>query len=103
MHNDSIEEPTNNEDIMIGLEVYSALVYCPPEKEMKLFQFLNKLISTQSPRSIIQATVNTIQNNDIEDPTTRNVVNQFYLALDSIFHFQLGKILLALSSPSDFL
>ena len=80
--------------------IYSAIVFCP-ESNMKLYQFLHSLLSTQSPRTIIQATVNTIQSGDIKDNLNRNALNQFYLALDKIFWFQYGKILLALTSSSE--
>ena len=87
------------EDITTGYMIFSAMVYCP-ESTLKIYQFLNSLISTQSPRTIIQAIVNTIQSGDIKELENRKFVNQFYLELDKIFHFQLGKILLATSTPS---
>ena len=55
-------------------------------------------VASENPRTIIQATVNTIQEGNINETVNRNLTNQFYLALDKIFHFQLGKILLATST-----
>ena len=88
-----------DEDPLTGFMMFSTMIYC--SESVALSQFLYSLLSTQSPRTIIQATVNTVQSGDIKDPMKRNRMNQFYLALDKIFHFQLGKILLATVSPSD--
>ena len=76
--------------------MFSAIVYCT--EPMALYQFIHGLLSTQSPRTIIQATVNTIQSGDTLDSTTKKYLNQFYHDLDNIFHFQFGKIFLAQSS-----
>ena len=79
--------------------MFSTMIYC--SESVALHQFLHSLLSTQSPRTIIQATVNTIEAGDIKDPLNRKRIAQFYLALDKIFHFQLGKILLATVSPTN--
>ena len=89
--------PTN-EDIETGYMILSAVVYC--SESVTLAQFLHNLLSTQSPRTIIQATVNTIQSDDIKEYRNRRLVNSFYLALDNVFKFKLGQILLATASPS---
>ena len=86
------------EDIKTGFMLFSAIVYC--SEPVALSQFLQSLLSTQSPRTIIQAIVNTIQSGDIRESISKERINQVYLALDSILHFQYGKILLATSSPS---
>ena len=88
----------NDEDVLTGFMIFSIMVYCP--ESVALYQFLHSLLFTQSPRTIIQATVNTIQSLDIKELINRQRMHQFYLALDKIFHFQFGKILLATNSPS---
>ena len=88
------------EDIETGFMMFSVMVYCS-ESSMKIYQFLHSLLSTKSPRTIIQATVNTIQSNNIREEANRRRLNQFYLALDKIFDFHLGKILLAVSSLTE--
>ena len=85
-----------NDDITTGYLIYSIILYCP-ETTMKLYQFFNSLLSTQSPRTIIQATVKTIQAENNEE-SNKMMINKFYLALDKFYNFQLGKILLATSS-----
>ena len=87
-----------DEDIETGFMLFSAIVYC--SESVPLSQFLHSLLSTQSPRTIIQATINTIQAEDMKERITRKLLNSFYLALDNIFHLHHGKILLASSSPS---
>jgi hypothetical protein len=63
------------EDKRTGLMMFSAIVYC--SESVALFQFLHNLLATQSPRTIIQATVNTIQSDDIKDPINRKRLNEF--------------------------
>jgi hypothetical protein len=88
-----------DKDIMIGFKIFSALISCPKDLErVAVYQFLHDLIASESPRTIIQATVNTIQEGNINETVNRNLTNKFYQALDKIFHFQLGKILLATST-----
>ena len=86
-----------DEDIKTGFMMFSAIVYC--SEPVGLYQFLHNLLSNQSPRTIIQATVNTIQSVNIRNGENRKGMNKFFLALDSIFNLQFGKILLATSSP----
>ena len=89
-----------NEDVQTGFMVFSAVIFCP-ENTFKLYQFLHSLLSTQSPRTIIQATINTIESDTIMDQSDRKLLNQFYLSLKRIFDFEYGKILLATSSLSE--
>ena len=86
----------NDEDVLTGFMLFSTMIYC--SESVALSQFLHSLLSTQSPRTIIQATVNTIQSGQIKEMSNRKRMGQFYLALDVIFHFQVGKILLATAS-----
>ena len=79
--------------------MFSNMIYC--SESIPPYQFLHSLLSTQSPRTIIQATVNTIQSGAITNPMHRNIMKKFYLDLDQKFHFQLGKILLATVSRSE--
>ena len=59
-----------DEDVATGFMIYAAMVYCP-ELNLKLYQFLYSLLSTHSPRTIIQATVNTIESGDIKNDLNR--------------------------------
>ena len=84
-----------DEDIKTGFISFSVIIYC--SEPVALFQFLHSLLSTQSPRTIIKATVNTIQSDDIKESICRDKLYHFYHDLDNIFNFQYGKILLATS------
>ena len=96
--NSNTEPIITDEDIKIGFQMFSAIVYC--SEPVALSKFLHNLVALQSPRTIIQATVNTIQSDDIKDMKNRERLNQFVIALDNIFSFQLGLILMATASPS---
>jgi hypothetical protein len=98
----TLEQPVTDEDIRIGFKIFSVLLSCPKDLERTaLYQFLHDLLSNESPRTIIQATVNTLQAGNITEIVNRNLTNKFYLALDKIFHFQVGKILLATSTHEE--
>ena len=95
---DDIETIITDEDIKTDLMIYSAIIYC--SEPVAISQFLHGLLSSQSPRTIIQATVNTIQSENIKKNYARRLLNEFYLSLNRTFNFQYGKILLAISSDS---
>ena len=90
---------TEKEDIQTGFMLYSALISC--SESVALYQFLHSLLSTQSPRTIIQATVNTIESDNLTERVSQHRINQIYMLLQTIFNLEYGKILLATSSPSD--
>ena len=96
---DIVQVRVNDDDITTGFKLFSAMVYC--SEPVALSQFLHNLISFQSPRTIIQATVNTIQSDNIKEVQNKKRMNKFYLALDNILKFQHGNILLALSSAAE--
>ena len=91
--------PILDEDVKNGFRMFSALVYCG--ESVVYSQFLQNILKTESPRTIIKTTVEAIQLNIPEKELTRSGVNKFFEALDQIFDFQLGKILLATSSISE--
>ena len=92
------EKNISEQDIVTGFMIFSSLIHC--SESIAISQFLHNLLSTQSPRTIIQATVNTIQADYIREKENRMSLNKFFMALNSIFSFHLGRILLATSSSS---
>ena len=86
------------EDFMTGFELFLISFHCSESTD--IYKFLHNLISTQSPRTIIQTTVNTIQSDKIKERKNMITLGQFYLELDKIFQFQLGNILSAILSFS---
>ena len=95
----SIQVKTLTEaDIMTGFMMFSTMIYC--SESVALYQFLHNLLSTQSPRTIIKATFNTISSINIAYDRNREMLNEFYFKLEKVFDFELGKILLATHSPS---
>ena len=82
------------EDIKTGILIYSIFTYC--SESVALSEFLHNLLTTQSPRTIIQA----IQLESIKGSLARKMFNQFYLALYQTFDLKLGKIFLATASRS---
>ena len=91
----------NEEDITTGVDIHSGLLYCSEFESMQMYKFLHNLISTQSPRTILLATVNSIQSNKIKESENRKRLGHLYLDLDKKFHFQYGKILTAILSSSE--
>ena len=78
--------------------MYYAILFCNKET-LELRQFLENVVSTQSPRALLLAIVNTLQSQKI---SWRNKVflGEIYRAVEKMFDLQLGKILIALSTPS---
>ena len=74
------------------------VVHCPKET-MKLGQFLLKLVKEESLPSLILAITNSLQSSQLP-LDQRKMLGKIYHVLDSIFEFNVGKILLATSTPS---
>ena len=99
LNNDTKDIILTKADVNTGVMIFSIMTHCPTTA-MQMTQFLHSLLSTQSARTVIQSTVNTIQLSSIKETLIKKGLNAFYLALDKIFHFQLVKILLATTSLS---
>jgi hypothetical protein len=93
------EGDTMAEDIRAGFLIYSVTVMCQVEA-LKLHKFLESLVSIQIPRTIIQATVNTIHQEKMKY-SNRKLIGKFYQKLNDVFNFQHGRILVAMSTPAE--
>ena len=92
-----LETAVDNET---GLELFHAVRYCPSSMVIKLFRFVDELLSTQSSGTIIQTFVNLFRSKDLEDLTSFGLAKEFYLVLASTLQLQYGNILLATSPKS---
>ena len=95
---DSSEDLITEEDIETGLKMYYVIIFCNKES-LELRRFLEMVVSTQSPRTLLLSIVNTLQS---ERLSWRNKVflGEIYQAVEKTFDLQLGKILIAISTPS---
>ena len=93
------EEKPTVEDIETGFEVFSAMVYCPVSI-LKLYRFIEELLSKESSRTIIQSMVNLFQSRVLKDELIFTVAKEFYLVLASTLELQYGNVLLATSTKS---
>ena len=93
----------SDEDLETGFLLFSAIIYCPESvtELFELYQFLTNLVANETPRTILQATVNTIKADIVEESLNKRRLNDFYLALETTFHLQFGKILLATVSKEE--
>ena len=89
---------SSKEEKEIGLALHMIVVHCPKET-MKLGQFLLKLVKEESLPSLILAITNSLQSSQLPLYHKR-MLGKIYHVLDSVFEFNLGKILLATSTPS---
>ena len=91
--------PPSDEDITTGYELFQVIVYCPT-MVIKLFRFVDQLLSSESSRTIIHTFVNLIQSGALTDETNFILAKQFYNVLASTLNLQYGNVLLATSSNS---
>ena len=89
--------PFITEDIVTGLKLFSIMIYC--SESVKLYKFLHEIFTTQSPRTLFKTIINTIQSDNIKESRNLASLEKIYEEIDNLFHLQLGKILLAISSP----
>ena len=92
--------PISREDYVMGFKIYSIIVFCNPET-LKLGQFLYNLASEENLSTIVKATVNTIELERIEEMNNRKQLFGFYAHLEKALDLQLGRIIIALSSPKE--
>ena len=90
------------EDIRMGFSIYSATVFCGNTPK-KLYMFFNKLISTETPRTLLLALVNTIRSTSVQAFSDKTQLNKLYEAIDRAFQLSYGNLLLATSSKKDLL
>ena len=74
------DEPLTDEDIRTGYRIFHAIAYCPI-MVLKLFRFIDQLLSVESSRTIIQTFVNLFQSEAIRDETIFLLARQFYKVL----------------------
>ena len=89
--NITIGQVPTNEDIKNGLHLYSIFRFCPKDAS-KIGQFLELLVSTASPRTILLSLVNSLESNMLTR-MERVLLGKFYEALDKIMNLSFGKIL----------
>ena len=86
------------EDLAFGIELYSALYYCPKKlaEAAKLSILFRYLITNQSLNTVVAATMHNIQpraGDNIEDFTA---INMWYKKLSERYNFSLGSIIFPL-------
>ena len=91
------EDTLNDQDIKTGFSIFTAARLCDRIK-MKLNKFLLSLFSIESPRTILKTMVSLFESVDIKD---KSILRDLFLAIDSVFHMQYGKVLLAMASLED--
>ena len=90
-------EPTK-EDIATGFAIYSIVVFCSKESEL-LQTFLTRLVSDETPGTLLKGITNTLQWGKISLDLKKRL-GKFYLALYRRLKLSVGKIILAASSSS---
>ena len=96
--NITIGHVPTNEDFKNGLRLFAIFHFCPKDAS-KIGQFLESLVSTASPRTILLSVVNSLESNMLTK-TERVFLGKFYEALNEIMDLRFGKVLLALSLPT---
>lgn len=90
-----------SEDFLNGAKIFFATIFCPNSLSLELLSFFQRMVKSQSPRSVIKIVVDTIQSGDINNRESKKSVNELYLALEMEFDLQYGRVLLALSSKEE--
>ena len=94
------EGPFTDDDVATGFEIFYAIVFCPVN-DLKLFQFVDHLLSHETSRTIIQNIVNLFKNSHvIKNPRRHMLTKKLYLRLAATLDLQYGKVLLASSTKA---
>ena len=87
-------------EVQVGVSLYAILVYCNTEA-IKTLNFHMSLLYSNSIRTIIQATKNTIVSEILEEYENQENAKQFYLALIEKLGLELGNSLHSLLLTSE--
>ena len=91
------EEAATERNILTGFELYHLILFCP-EMDMKLYNFVDQLFSSESKRTIIQSYANLFHSGVLKGTTSTTLAKEFYLDLAATLNLQYGNILLATST-----
>ena len=97
---EDMEGSAKDEDVTTGFELFRAIVYCPLEMDIKLFRFVDRLLSNESARTIIQTFVNVVRSGVITDVRRFTLIKELYGVLAATLNLQYGNVLLATSTNS---
>ena len=91
------------EDLSLGTEFYSALYYCPDHllEAARLSVFFESLISSQSLRTVVAATMHNIQPRAADRIRDFAAINNWYRFLDGRFNLSLGPAIFNLFTSEE--
>ena len=84
-----------DEDISFGIQLYSAVHYCPDHliEAAKLFHFFDNLIQNHSLNTVVAATIQTIQQVVGDSVKDFTAINMWHEKLDERYNFSLAPII----------
>ena len=104
-HGDDISMYKHNvttDDLSISFYLFTFMIYCPPDNALELYAFFHHLVEAENPRTVIQATVSSLQSNFVTvSEEHRNNVKTLYQELDMMFRFRSDEALVGLSTDAD--
>ena len=93
------EYSVTEEDLLTGLQLLHVVVSCPV-KDVKLFFFVDNLLSNETSRTIIQTLVNFFHSGVVKDQKRLRMAKDFYIELAAVLDMQYGNVLLATSTKA---
>ena len=91
------DDPPLDDDIKTGYKLFHATAYCPT-MGIKLFRFVDQLLSNETSRTITLTFVNLFRSGAVREKTSFALAKQFYHALAFTVDLQYGNVLLASSA-----
>ena len=91
------------EDIAFGMELFSALHYCPENliEAAKLSKLFESLITNENLNTVVAATMHNIQPRAGDNIKDFTAINMWYQRLDERYSFSLGPNILLLLTESN--
>ena len=91
----------SDEDMKSGYKLCQAIVFCPTML-IKLFRFVDQLLSSESSRTIIQTFEHLLQPGSMKDLESYTLTRQFYLVLTKTLRLQRENVLAAIFTKPQF-
>ena len=99
---ETVLQNLTEEDVLAGFELYHAAVYCPSalSTDLKLFNFVDKLLAHETPRTIMRTFVNLFHSGVVNRIAKTTPIKKLYDILAAKFNLQYGNVLIATASKA---
>ena len=93
--------PVTHLDIKTGFEIFHAIIYCPSPVTTKLYRFINCVVSSETPRTLVHSLVSLFHTGILKkDTASFTLAKELYMVVANMLDLQYGNVLIATGTRS---